>query len=56
MSLIQRFVCDQTGTTAIEYALIAAGIAMVILATVNAVGVQVNSIFTNVSTQLGAQP
>ena len=33
-----RFFADQNGTTSIEYALIAAGIAVAILATINALG------------------
>ena len=37
-NFISRFVSDQSGATAIEYGLIAAGIAVVIIAAVNAVG------------------
>ena len=37
-SFIARFLHDQSGATAIEYGLIAAGIAVVIIAAVNAVG------------------
>jgi pilus assembly protein Flp/PilA len=33
-----RFLADQSGTTAIEYALIAAGISLAIIATVNGLG------------------
>jgi pilus assembly protein Flp/PilA len=37
-NLIARFVKDESGATAIEYGLIAAGIAVVIIASVNSVG------------------
>jgi len=37
-NFITRFFSDQSGATAIEYGLIAAGIAVVIIAAVNAVG------------------
>jgi pilus assembly protein Flp/PilA len=44
---------DQSGATAIEYGLIAAGISVVIIGVVNSLGVQLNNTFTTVSTQLG---
>ncbi len=46
------FLKDESGTTAIEYGLIAAGISVVIIATVNAIGVSLNAKFDSVSTQL----
>ena len=52
MFIIQRFVLDEKAATAIEYGLIAAGISVVILAAVNAVGTQLTNIFSNVSTDL----
>jgi len=52
MSLIQRFLREEIGATAIEYSLIAAGISIVIVASVTAIGGQLKSIFTSVSTQL----
>jgi len=52
-SLFRRFVRDQSGATAIEYGLIAAGISVVIITVVNTIGGQLNNTFTNVSTQLG---
>jgi pilus assembly protein Flp/PilA len=52
MSIIERFARDETAATAIEYGLIAAGISVVILAAVNAVGTQLISLFNNVSTDL----
>ena len=50
--LILRFLKNDTGATAIEYALIASGIAAVIIAAVNGIGTQLNTTFTSVSTQL----
>jgi len=50
--LLVRFVKDQSGATAIEYGLIAAGISVAIIATVNALGTQLNSTFSSISTQL----
>ena len=50
--LLQRFVRDDSGVTAIEYALIAAGIAVVIVAAVQAVGTDLTTIFNSVATAL----
>jgi len=46
------FLKDQSGATAIEYGLIAAGIAVAIIATVNGLGTQLNGSFSGLSTQL----
>jgi pilus assembly protein Flp/PilA len=43
---------DQSGATAIEYGLIAAGISIAIIATVYALGTQLNTTFSSVSTSL----
>jgi len=48
-----RFVRDTSGATAIEYGLIAAGISVVIIGAVNALGGKLNTTFQNVSSQLG---
>ena len=53
MSVFKRFLRDESGATAIEYGLIAAGISVAIIATVNTLGGQLKTTFTNVSTQLG---
>jgi pilus assembly protein Flp/PilA len=50
--LLKRFWNDQSGATAIEYGLIAAGIAVVIIAVVNGIGTKLNTTFGSVSTQL----
>ncbi|MEA2997332.1 MAG: pilus assembly protein Flp/PilA [Alphaproteobacteria bacterium] len=51
-SLFLRFMRDQSGATAIEYGLIAAGISVAIIAVVNSLGVTLTNTFTTVSTQL----
>ena len=43
--LILRFLTEESGTTAIEYALMAGSIAVVIIGTVNTVGSQINATF-----------
>jgi pilus assembly protein Flp/PilA len=53
-NVISRFVKCESGATAIEYALIAAGIAIAIIAAVNAVGSALNTTFTKVKTNLTA--
>ncbi len=52
MSNVFRFLKDESGATAIEYGLIAAGISIVIIASVNAIGTTLNGKFTTISTQL----
>jgi pilus assembly protein Flp/PilA len=52
-NLFVRFVKDNSGATAIEYGLIAAGISVAIIAVVNGLGTQLNTTFTNISTTLG---
>jgi pilus assembly protein Flp/PilA len=52
MSALLQFWHDENGTTAIEYALIAAGISVVIVASVNAIGTSVKGLYNNVSTGL----
>lgn len=49
---LKSFLTDQTAATAIEYALIAAGISIVIVAAVNGIGTKLNTTFSSVSTQL----
>jgi len=48
-AIITRFVRDESGATAIEYGLIAAGISVAIIAAVKTVGTNLNTTFTNVS-------
>ena len=51
-SLLKRFLRDQAGATAIEYALIASGISIVILGAVNALGATVSGKYTTVASSL----
>ena len=51
-NLIARFVKDQSGATAIEYGLIAAGISLAIIAAVNGLGTQLNAKFTSINSSL----
>ena len=50
--LVERFARDESGATAIEYGLIAAGISVAIITVVNTLGSQLKSTFTNISSQL----
>ena len=53
-ALITRFANDESGATAIEYGLIAAGISVAIITVVMTLGTQLNSTFTTVSSQLAS--
>ena len=50
--LLNDFFGDESGATAIEYAIIAAGLSIVIVTAVNGLGSAVNTKFVNVSTAL----
>jgi pilus assembly protein Flp/PilA len=52
MTRIVAFLSNDSGATAIEYGLIAAGISVAIIAVVNGLGTQLNTTFTSISTQL----
>ena len=52
MSKIVAFRKNESGATAIEYGLIAAGISVAIIAVVNTIGSKLNTNFTSISTQL----
>ncbi len=49
-NLFSKFLTDELGATAIEYGLIAAGIAVAIITIVGTVGSNLNSTFTKIST------
>jgi pilus assembly protein Flp/PilA len=53
-NLVKRFVKDDSGATAIEYGLIAAGISVAIIAAVKGLGTQLNTTFTAITTQLAS--
>jgi pilus assembly protein Flp/PilA len=52
MSKLATFLKNESGATAIEYGLIAAGISVAIIAVVNGLGTTLNDKFTSISTQL----
>jgi pilus assembly protein Flp/PilA len=51
-NLVKRFVKNESGATAIEYGLIAAGISVAIITVVMTLGSQLQSTFSNISSQL----
>lgn len=52
MPVVRAFLQDQSGATAIEYGLIAGGIAVAIITVVNTLGSNLAATFSNVSSQL----
>jgi pilus assembly protein Flp/PilA len=50
--MFEAFVVDESGTTAIEYGLIAAGIALAIIAVVNGLGGKLNTKFGSINSSL----
>ena len=52
MKIIRKFLADEFAATAIEYGLIAAGIAIAIIAAVNGLGTKISSNFSKISTSL----
>jgi pilus assembly protein Flp/PilA len=55
MSKFVAFLKNESGATAIEYGLIAAGISVAIIAVVNGLGTQLNTTFTSVTTAMKNQ-
>jgi pilus assembly protein Flp/PilA len=53
-ALLIKFARDEGGATALEYGLIAALIAVVIITAIRGVGTKLNSTFTSISTGLGS--
>jgi pilus assembly protein Flp/PilA len=52
MRLLLSFWRDETGATAIEYGLIAAGISLAIISIVNGIGTKLNTKFTSLNNSL----
>ena len=50
--LVIKFLKDESGATAIEYSLIAAGIALAVITVVNRLGTSIHNSFSTVSTNL----
>ena len=53
--MLKKFLKDESGQGMVEYALIIALIAVVVIATVAAIGNAINTKFTNVKTELEKQ-
>jgi pilus assembly protein Flp/PilA len=51
-NLLKDFIADESGATAIEYGLIAAGISLAIIAVVNGLGTKLNTKFTSINNSL----
>jgi len=51
-TLVSRFVKDESGATAIEYGLIAAGISVAIIVTVQGLGTKLANTFSNIDSKL----
>jgi pilus assembly protein Flp/PilA len=51
-AIFKKFLSDQSGATAIEYGLIAAGISLAIIAAVNGLGSNLNTKFNDINTSL----
>jgi pilus assembly protein Flp/PilA len=54
MPIFTQFLHDESGATAIEYGLIAAGISVAIIAVVNALGSQLNATFSTITSDLAS--
>jgi pilus assembly protein Flp/PilA len=52
LKTLRAFLKNESGATAIEYGLIAAGISIAIIAVVNGLGTKLKSTFSSISTQL----
>lgn len=52
MTCLRKFFADESGATAIEYGLIAAGISVAIITVVNGLGTKLTSTFTSVQNAL----
>jgi pilus assembly protein Flp/PilA len=50
---LRRFLADESGATAIEYALIASGVAGAIIITVQTLGINLAALWTSVSAAFG---
>jgi len=51
-TMLKKFIADESGVTAIEYGLIAAGISLAIISVVNGLGTKLNTKFTSINSSL----
>ena len=54
-SSVERFLADEAGTTAIEYAVIAVGISVAIVVAIQALGGSVSSMYDTIAEKVSAQ-
>ena len=54
MNKLMRFVKDESGAAAIEYGLLAAGIALVLIVVVQTLGTTLEGVFTRITTGIQA--
>jgi pilus assembly protein Flp/PilA len=52
MSILKSFLRDESGATAIEYGLIAAGISVAIITVVQGLGTKLTNTFSNIDSKL----
>ena len=52
MTILKSFLRDESGATAIEYGLIAAGISVAIITVVQGLGTKLNTTFSNITSKL----
>jgi Flp pilus assembly pilin Flp len=55
-NLLKRLVSEDRGQDVIEYALLAAGISIILIPTVPAIGTALNAVYGNINTQVGLLP
>jgi Flp pilus assembly pilin Flp len=55
-NLLKRLVSEDRGQDVIEYALLAAGISIILIPTVPAIGTALNAVYGNINTQVGRLP
>ena len=54
--VLRKLVRDESGQDIIEYALLAAGIAVLLIPVINALGGSLSGVFGRISTRLGSLP
>ncbi len=55
VSIFKRFLTDNSGATAIEYGLIAALVAVVLIAGLSSLGTSINGVMSNVAGSISAK-
>ena len=52
MKTVKAFIADESGATAIEYGLIAAGISLAIITIIGSLGTKLNTKFTSINSSI----